>query len=591
MVPLNERTWRIVQLVATLLAWAYVAARAARVPWVHDECASLFWYVERGEWLPGLAHWDANNHVLGTLIGLLSYKLFGLDLFASRIGSVLAFGVYACAAWRMAERVKDDLSRNVLLAALLLCPFALDFFALFRGYGLQLAFWMVAIDGALRYAEADRTRHLLLLTLGLLLANAAVLALVPLWGIVVALVMLHVAWRWRKLTGVQRLHRALIVALLGVVPLCAAAWVAWQLKDRGLLYHGTLDGFVKVTLTSLAHYVLGTTSPVIMWTVLALMAAALAVGMRTKRRELVVVAGLFWLDAVARIALARLAGVNYPEDRAALHLVPLIILAIALLFDTLARAQQTWRWAVLLLLVLPIRSLVLANTSYTLLWPEQSVPPAFAERIASASMDLQRPVVVGAYHQMNMTIPYALRLAGRDPVVPHAEGFPLGAHDLRLVDERFLRDPMPGYRAIEASPANGCFLLQREDAFNPEPIAERRFADGTLANEFFDLVRLDTLGEEGEVWIEVSAQLLGRGYADLHLVVQQDAEGTMPPYRDDVALALLRPVWSGERLHLFRPLRLRASSTAQVVYFWNVRGNAVAYRDLVVRVHRLPQLN
>ena len=165
------------------------------MPWVHDECASLFWYVERGEWLPGLAHWDANNHLLSTAIGLMSYKLVGLSLLGSRIGSVLAFGLYAWAAWRIGGRAERITVRWSLLFALLLCPFVLDFFSLFRGYGLQMAFWLVALDGALRYAENRGSRALAQALTGLLLANAAVLSLVPLWAAMVAFCCSHILWQ------------------------------------------------------------------------------------------------------------------------------------------------------------------------------------------------------------------------------------------------------------------------------------------------------------------------------------------------------------------------------------------------------------
>ena len=60
---------RLLFLSLAALAGLYVVLRAALVPWVHDECASLFWFVERGEFLPWKAHWDANNHVLSSAIG------------------------------------------------------------------------------------------------------------------------------------------------------------------------------------------------------------------------------------------------------------------------------------------------------------------------------------------------------------------------------------------------------------------------------------------------------------------------------------------------------------------------------------------
>ena len=70
-----ERAGATVYLLGAGLIAAYVIARAALVPMVHDECASVLWFVQPGEWLPYQAHWDANNHFLGSGIGALLYHV------------------------------------------------------------------------------------------------------------------------------------------------------------------------------------------------------------------------------------------------------------------------------------------------------------------------------------------------------------------------------------------------------------------------------------------------------------------------------------------------------------------------------------
>ena len=92
---MNERTERALYVILTIIAWSYVVVRAWFVPMVHDECASVLWYVQPGEWLPHEAHLDTNNHLTNSAVGVLSAELFGVHAFAVRIGSVLSFLAYA----------------------------------------------------------------------------------------------------------------------------------------------------------------------------------------------------------------------------------------------------------------------------------------------------------------------------------------------------------------------------------------------------------------------------------------------------------------------------------------------------------------
>lgn len=537
------------------------------MPWVHDECASLFWYVERGEWLPGLAHWDANNHLLSTAIGLMSYKLVGLSLLGSRIGSVLAFGLYAWAAWRIGGRAERITVRWSLLFALLLCPFVLDFFSLFRGYGLQMAFWLVALDGALRYAENRGSRALAQALTGLLLANAAVLSLVPLWAAMVAFCCSHILWQrpagWKG--------QALLVTLLGAMPVALAAWLSFELKERGLLYHGALDGFVEVSIGSLCRYVIGTEGSLIEWGLMGLMAGTLSIGAWLKRGDVLLFSALFWVDAVLRIAMALALGVNYPEDRAALHLVPLMILSAAFTADALSSRWKHAAWLILPLSFLPMRSMThwfLGRDDRTLLWPEQQIGKATALALHDHGVHEGRPIVVGAYHQTFLSVPYAMRVNGLEAVVPVSEGFPGGDQDLRLADDRFIEQASIGYTETDSRDGSPS-LLQRDDSISLRPLWEQELFIGDNDAEYIELLHPDTLMPGVAHAIELDAAVISDGYLDLHLVVELGEEEGLSGYRDDVPFALHRPRWNGERLHVMRNFTARSNSTRQVIYLWN----------------------
>ena len=106
-----------------------------------------------------LTEYDANNHVLYTLLAKLSVGLFGTGEFAIRLPSVLGGLVYFYAVFRVCWFYFTDRFLFVVgVAALTVNPFVLDFLSAGRGYGLGLALWMLGLwfllDGRLERAGA-----------------------------------------------------------------------------------------------------------------------------------------------------------------------------------------------------------------------------------------------------------------------------------------------------------------------------------------------------------------------------------------------------------------------------------------------------
>lgn len=568
------------------LVWLYVALRASLVPWVHDECTSTYWFLERETFLPYVALWDAGNHFLSSAIGVLGHKLWGLSLFGSRVGSVLAFPIYAWAVFRIGSSLTNGVVRWSAWSALLACPFLLDFFSLFRGYGLGMAFFLVAVDGAIRYRVQPTARHLVQLLLGFALADLAVLSLLPLWALVVAALGADLGLDWRR-TRALKVKKAVLWLLLGVVPLLFGMLLSWEMRRRGLLYHGSLDGFTSVTLPSLCRFVLGSAHSMVLLAVAGSVFSATAVVFVRPawKGPLAVIAALLWLDVCMRIAMALILNVNYPEDRSALHFVPLAILLFSFAADAMALQKSAWRFAALLLLVLPARSVITANVDHTLLWPEQSVPPRFLYYIAQQQGD-GRPLTVGAYNQLTMSIPYTARQQGLTLNPPDVEGFPKGSNDLRIVDERFLEQALPGYRIVDHAPGPGLHLLQRIQPLSLDTPAWNSFAWQQPSEE---RVALWLEGESASTHdrflsVEYTA-VCDAPVLDLRLVLEQK-DGDKRLSGDIIRLAAMQPRCTGDTIRLLMRIPHEPSSTRRVVYFWNQYRTPIEAINGRWRVHR-----
>jgi len=567
--------------------WMYVLLRAMLVPWVHDESTSIYWYLERETFLPYLALWDAGNHFLSSAVGVLGHKLWGLSLFGSRIGSVLAFPLFAWAVYRIGSLLNDRLVRWCLWAALLFCPFLLDFFSLFRGYGLAMAFLLVAVDGAIRYRAQRHTRHLVQLLLGFALADFAVLALVPLWALVVAALGVDLFMHWRSTRSIEA-RKVLLWIALGVLPLLFGVLLSWEMRRRGLLYHGSLDGFVPVTLASLCKYVLGSVHPlVLLGAGASVVAATAALFLRsTWRGPLLVIAALLWADVCMRIGMALLLGVHYAEDRAALHMVPLAIMLIAFAVDAIAERKHLFRFAALLLLVLPARSMHTANLDHTLLWPEQSVPIRFLEHIVREQGE-GRPMTIGAYNQLTMSIPYTARMLGLSLNPPDVQDFPHAPNDFRIVDERHLAEALPGYRVVDHAPGPGLHLLQRTSPLLLDTPVWNPFAVASSTAERIELWRDNdsTVVHDRFLAIEFAATC-DAAFVDLRILLEQKS-GDSILSGEIIRLAAGGPLCAGRSRHVLLRLPHEPEATSRVVYFWNPYNDAITSITGRWRVHRI----
>ncbi len=572
-----------------LLVLLYAALRATLVPWVHDESTSIYWFLERETFLPYVALWDAGNHFLSSAIGIAGHKIWGLSLAGSRIGSLLAFPVFAWAVFRIGSMIRDRPLRWVTWLALLICPFLLDFFSLFRGYGLGMAFWMLAVDGGFRYYCSRTTRPLLQLLLALFLADMAFLSLVPLWALAVFCIGVHLLYEWRTRKHAE-IPRLLIYFFCGVLPLLFGLLLAWEMRRRGMLYHGSTEGFIPVTLASLSQFVLGTRHAVVLALVTLLIVTASGILLvRARSSPFILLAVLLWADVCMRMGMALILKVNYPEDRAALHLVPLSILVVAFAADALI---IKWRWAKTLLmaslLVLPLRSLATVNLDHTQLWPEQSVPTRFLEHIRYMQKYMDRPVMVGVYHQTAFSFPYAARVNEIPLNPPDAGTFPLGPHDMRIVDQRFVKEALIGYTEIDIAPGPGLHLLRRTAPMVMQHTNWVAIPTESVGGaEFVEVWAGDGTLQQNALLVEVRCKLGStRDPLDLMLVTSLERDGEAVHYQA-MPTAHLRRNWSGEEFHVMVHVP-SIPADRRVIYFWNPDNEPVAIGDLSMRIHVPP---
>jgi 4-amino-4-deoxy-L-arabinose transferase-like glycosyltransferase len=293
--------------------------------------------------------YDANNHVLNTLLTKISLIFLPLTEFSLRLPSLLFGGLYLWAVYRIARRVFGSGGFFVAAVALLsLNPMVLDYLSAARGYGMALALWMWALVFLMEFLEQPPgAREGLPIRAGLCL-GLAVAASLPFAFPVVALggSFCLMALFWKR-TSVWKLAEQLVVPavlvafLLLILPLShaepenfyfGAASLGETIRSLDALsfYHTRAASVLPRAIAGLHVIDPAACAGLSALAIIALFAAVAAFRRREKGRSailLILVSGTMAVGLALLVAVHLLGGLRYPLCRTGLYFIPIATLA------------------------------------------------------------------------------------------------------------------------------------------------------------------------------------------------------------------------------------------------------------------------
>lgn len=335
--------------------------------------------------------YNANNHVLFTILAKVTTAVIGTSEIGLRFPSVVAGAVYFVVTFLLCRLLFWNAAIfSLTAAALALNPFVLDFLSAARGYGLALAFFMVAFHQVAvilvrdSLAAAASSRRWVVVSLALAASVSSNLAfLFPAVGLgLAALTLAALNSLGPGRANVLHFSRTTLLPLCGPGPVTAAALLAvplglaerehftygasrlgetvTSLVDLSVRHHPSgwsIDAFNAVLAGVEARFLVPITLAGLLVT--AGLVATRAVRARSvatlpsQDRILLLVTGTLGITVGQLVAVHHLWDVPYPLDRTGLYFVPMFILALALLAqraDVWHRASRTVRRFSLILL-------------------------------------------------------------------------------------------------------------------------------------------------------------------------------------------------------------------------------------------------
>jgi hypothetical protein len=402
-------------LIPTYLRWAYpflalilviyLGLRANTVPLVHDEGATFFFYIQTGKFWFYNAHWDANNHVLNSLLTWLSYRFFGDSPFALRLPNVLSFVVFLFYTWKLGTRYLSGFQQHGFILAMWFCHIYFEHFGYTRGYGMSFAFLSAALYYLIDFGANRKVLSLLLTLFFMQLALFANLTLLPLGTVITVWVSVLFLLSWKQN---QMSHRALglLAVFLSLGAIAFFAVFSFELKARDLLYYGGQEGLIADTLQSVAMGLFRVDNwwagmallVVILLAVVALPVQVIQRGiLQTMQSAYGIFAGLLTIILLSIIAMNVLLGVNFPTYRTALYIFPLLVGALAFWPDLSKYFRPSYLLPLLLVLFV-----FQSNLSYAWYWRWERISPEMYKTALSKIAKTEYPPLTGGYHLLGL---------------------------------------------------------------------------------------------------------------------------------------------------------------------------------------------
>lgn len=578
-----------------IMLFTYLVMRSVYVPISHDEVATFYYYIQTGVYLPPAAHWDANNHILNSFLSYLSYKWLGNESWILRLPNVLSYIIYFWATWGIARNLKKPSLKWGLFLSLIMVHYIFDYFGETRGYGLSMAFLLLALYLVHGLQKNKSYRNVIGTVLCLLAATSANLTLL-------APSFLIIAYAFFSLFLSEGFSIRKVILFLGSTVISYSLFwplisFSLDLKERGALYYGGKSGFWDYTGNTLSELITGYYSPImaVFYSLLffSLIAAVFYLFSKIYQKNLFsyLNTGSFFFTYVlggsiaAIFAIRYLLDVNFPEDRAAIYLFPFLVLAIAFVSDEIQIINKKFTYFGLILFYIPVHFIVHINLSRTI-FPMQEAPPQdFFDYVFKKfpKNHLGYPSTVGGYATQRLCWGYMNHQKGGKQGEMLVSNHIDTLCDFQIVSiERKLPDNfLQLYTAVNGKPKNDLHLYKRKKRLNYTKV---HFSDSITnwnhsTNEYFDLIKFTIpdsikgkplfIGIDAEVDVEYSPFVAS-------LVVSQKDKSEVEISQEGVHFDWLRKTWrEGTRdfkQGVILP-EINKNSDQIIVYLWNQKGN------------------
>ena len=567
--------------------YTYLIIRCIYVPVLHDELATFFYYIQPDNYMPPKAHWDANNHILNSMLSNWSYHLFGSSPLSLRLPNLIAYAAFFYASFQIAARLKSRFLRWGLLLAFVSSHYLFEYFGEARGYGMSIAFFTLAIFQFIRLKETDQMRRIGWISIFLFLGTSANLTLIIPSILIFSVLVLFTIIPLSK-AGLKKSILHLLLIGICALPFILLVLQSFALKERGALYYGGHSGFYEITVRSVTFvftdfYNLGIAVG------LTLLFIGLFIYLLTRTLQKKSLSTLFetagfmsylmLASVFCILILSYFLSVNFPEDRAAMHLFILFAGALAFVLDDLGNSAKKVTYFGILLFYFPALFIVHFSPTKTVFSSEERTPYDLYAYVQNTPQNFKFPTLVGGYKTQEFCWYYMSNRDGGNAGKIHTNfHIALDAdfqviRDVKLTDSTIFKYYVP----VLSDPATKLTLFERKKKLMKEEIyvTDVYPTNGLIEDEFHNILEIDIDSLRGQLlYIGAEMTLLAESkpFISWLAVTVNDSVGTSL-YQEYIALDWLRKNCDGTTNNLLQGTLLHnipAEATVLKFYIWNI---------------------
>lgn len=476
----HDQLYLTFYLLLSAAALGYIWIRAFSVQLSIDEAATFFMYIQTGRFLPPGAAVDANNHLLNSLLSWLAYQAGGPDPVILRAPNVLAAVVYFIYTFRISLEIRKLPLRYGFAVLMSGTHFMIEFFGYTRGYGLSLAMLSAALFYTLEAFRNASTGNVFKAFIFILLSVFANLNLIFTGLALTGILGLFIIFDKKSSLNQRIFSRGLPLIVIASVAFAFLISFSLRIREFSGFYYGSPEGFREVTVNTLARFVTGMNGNPAGYLVILIAlvpATALILNLYTRRDTLpdayrpVLFLGLLILNWLGSVVLNRAMGVNFQEDRAAIHYLPLFYAFLFFALDRLAvSGNGAWMLMAIPLVIIPYHSINQIDRYNSLYGSAQQVPEEQFRYIRDTAQTAPWPPVVSAYQIKRLPWAYLnIRHGGiLNPL--HAANFPSACADFIMTRDSIPAHLQPTFSEIMYEERTSTRLYQRNSPLNLIPV-------------------------------------------------------------------------------------------------------------------------
>lgn len=570
--------------------YIYLILRAACVPPVHDEAATFMHYIQRNEWLPFKAHWDANNHILNSFLSAQFFKLFGQGLIPLRLASLLFFPLYALYVFKISKYLNNKLVQICFLFGMLGVHNLMEYFGYSRGYAMSMALLMAALYFVVRYLKDFNLKTLwpfyIFSTLALI-ANLTLFNTILLLNAFLLLSFLFNNKMWLL---------KIFYFIISFLPIIAVAFLSLEMKRLGLLYYGSNKGFYEVTVWSLVMLIYDSWIPAIgiFFVVLCCLAIFFLGASRTGGNLSVWLFSNRWFFAwmlvgniIATILLQKIMKVNYPEDRTAMYFYFFLVLFFCFALDAVKISLV--RKLALVWVAFPVHFIFNINLTHSSYWWYEHLPESFYTQIKTRIANEPEKVSIGGYVLMDMIWAYYNHKNGGQLNDLQTKDYPSFYYDyLILYDDNNNAFAQDYYTKLWESPVSHIRVLERNQKIKLKLVDEFTFPDiKNDTNEFVNFIENDSLRFYKNICVDFKTHFQNSDHFFFGmLTLGCSVNGENGPHESQ-EFHLFRTEWNQgyEFHHRIYMQNIPPNASRVMLYLWNPRNQKINLSSTAIKIY------